>query len=182
MEVTPTVVRVIIISGRSGVGKSTVTYEVCHQLRQRKYAHVHIEADNLDAAYPRPNNNKLMLANLKVVWRNFAALGGDHALILSGTAIVMHQAEIKSVIGEVSDGSVEMQPIILTAGNETVEARLMEREIGTDLEDHLKSSERMAKLLEDFDEGSASRIQTDSRGVENIAGQIVEIIITNKDV
>lgn len=180
-KTTAPIVRLVIISGRSGVGKSSTAFEVCHKLRQRKYPHVHIDADNLDAADPRPWNNKLMLANLRAIWTNYAALKGEHMLILSGTAMVMEHADVKQVVREVSGSDVAMVPIILTASDELVEARLKQREIGTDLESHLVSTEKMGKELDEFNEIPVVRIRTDGRSVEDIAEEIVGIIETMKE-
>jgi adenylylsulfate kinase-like enzyme len=42
----------LLTGGRSGVGKSTVAWEVSAQLQDRSMAHCRIEGDFLDQAYP----------------------------------------------------------------------------------------------------------------------------------
>ena len=138
---------------------------------------MHIDGDNLDAAYPRPEGSGLMLANLKAMWMNFAAMAtgrGGYLLIVSGTAMVMEHSGVRRVVEEVSSCEVVVKGIVLTATEEVVEARLREREIGTDLESHLRSSERMAKELDRFDELSVLRVDTGDQGVPATAERIIE--------
>jgi ABC-type dipeptide/oligopeptide/nickel transport system ATPase subunit len=47
----------LLIGGRSGVGKSTVGWEVSAQLQDRSVAHCLIEGDFLDQAYPPPEGD-----------------------------------------------------------------------------------------------------------------------------
>src|ERR1017187_3900274 len=69
----------LLIGGRSGVGKSTVAWEVSAQLQDCSVAHCLIEGDFLDQAYPPPEGDptrrKRTEDNLTALWRNFAALG-----------------------------------------------------------------------------------------------------------
>lgn len=117
-----------------------------------------------------------MLANLRSMWTNYAALEGDHILILSGTSMVMEHTDIKGVVGEVSGKDVELVAFILTASDGVVETRLKQREIGTDLESHLRSTEMRGKVLDDFDEIPVWRISTDERKVEEIAEEVIEVM------
>lgn len=43
---------VLLIGGRSGVGKTSVAFEVSELLQGADVAHCLIDGDNLDAAYP----------------------------------------------------------------------------------------------------------------------------------
>jgi N-acetyltransferase len=44
----------LLLGGRSGVGKSTVAGELHHLLAQADVKHALIEGDSLDLAYPAP--------------------------------------------------------------------------------------------------------------------------------
>jgi transposase len=62
-------IQLVLLSGPSGSGKSTLAYEVSARLRTRKVMHCHIDADNLDALYPRTDDSELMLRSLQALWR-----------------------------------------------------------------------------------------------------------------
>ena len=53
MTIAPST-ELLLLSGRSGVGKSTVAGELYHLLAQAEVKHALVEGDNLDLAYPVP--------------------------------------------------------------------------------------------------------------------------------
>ena len=82
----PFTLHLLLFSGASGTGKSTLAYEVCHRLRNGQHpsldslapidiqspaVHAHIDADNLDALHPRPEGSELMLEVLAAQWSIF---------------------------------------------------------------------------------------------------------------
>jgi predicted ABC-type ATPase len=75
-------IRVLILNGPVGVGKSTIANTVSEVLEQRGVPHALVEMDYLAAAYPRPDDDpfhqELAVRNLAAVWANFRAAGGDH--------------------------------------------------------------------------------------------------------
>jgi CO dehydrogenase nickel-insertion accessory protein CooC1 len=58
---------VLFIGGRSGVGKSSVAFELHAQLSAQKIKHCVIEGDNLDLAFPPPWEHHLAEQNLAAV-------------------------------------------------------------------------------------------------------------------
>lgn len=94
---------------------------------------------------------------------------------------------IKSIVEEEvcneinARADVKVQGIVLTASDESVESRLRQREIGTDLERHLVSSKKMARILDQFTATCTripvSRIPTDCREVSHIADEVVDLIV-----
>lgn len=71
--------QVLLIGGRSGVGKPPVAYAISAQLHELGVAHCHVEGDNPDAAYPKPADDPSGTgpteANPATLWRNYAARG-----------------------------------------------------------------------------------------------------------
>jgi len=87
---------VILIAGRSGVGKSTTAYEVSRQLAASHVRHALIEGDNLDQAYPAPWRQGIPLAerNLAAMWLNYRELGYSK-LIYTNTVSVLEIATLR---------------------------------------------------------------------------------------
>lgn len=171
----------ILLSGPSGTGISTLAYELCHRLRQplsspRRRPHAHIDADNLDAIYPKPTGLEVMLKGLEalwgVLWRNVlrnAELGdgdGDSSdgkqkwgqgmrkkvLIVSGTAVVLEAEGVRRAVDDVVGREVEVEVVglVLKAEVVVVEGRLRGWVLGEELAMHLESSRRMRGLLEEW--------------------------------
>ncbi len=72
----------LFVGGRSGVGKTTVAFELHFLLGRKGVQHALIEGDNLDLAYPAPDEHGVPLAemNLRAMWRNYQR-HGYHRLI-----------------------------------------------------------------------------------------------------
>jgi hypothetical protein len=101
----------LLIGGRSGVGKSAVGNELHHLLVEREVMHRFIEGDNLDLAYPPPWEYGLAEANLSVMWRNYQALG-HHRLIYANTFSVLCSDQLVAAIDGASPVSYSPPPTI----------------------------------------------------------------------
>jgi hypothetical protein len=168
----------LLIGGRSGVGKSTVAWEVsaqlqdCAQLRDGPVAHCLIEGDFLDQAYPPPEGDptrrKLTEDNLTALWRNFAALG-YWRLIYTNTVSILESDLIVRAMG----GNPRITAVLLTSTDETAGVRLSAREIGSQLDAHVHRSSAMARQLDKAAPSSVVRVPTDDRDVISIARDVV---------
>ena len=87
---------VVLIGGRSGVGKSSVGWEVAAQLAAADIGHALIEGDFLDAVHPAPagdpHRSRLTCRNLAALWANYADLG-CRRLVYTNTAGVLPSEE-----------------------------------------------------------------------------------------
>jgi len=166
--------RLLLIAGRSGVGKSTVAHAVSARLRDLQVGHCHIEGDNLDAAYPKPaddpHGTALTEANLAALWSNYADRG-HHRLIYVNTVSVLEPEVIVRAVG----GPCDVVGVLLTGTDRTVEQRLRGRERGRELAVHLERSRRAAHLLQDRSPAGTHRVRTDGRLPEDVASDVVAL-------
>jgi hypothetical protein len=162
----------LLIGGRSGVGKSTVAWEVSAQLQDCSVAHCLVEGDFLDQAYPPPagdpTRRKLTEDNLGALWRNFAALG-YRRLIYTNTVSILESDVIVRAMG----GHPRITSVLLTSTDETASARLSAREIGSQLDTHVHRSSAMAQRLDQAALRPVVRVPTDGRDVISIARDVV---------
>ncbi|MEV6276825.1 hypothetical protein [Nocardia sp. NPDC051832] len=85
---------VLFIGGRSGVGKSSVGYEVHAQLSAAGVRHCLIEGDFLDmAAYPPMDSRGLAERNLAAMWANYRALGCRRMIYINTASVVADVVE-----------------------------------------------------------------------------------------
>ena len=161
---------VLLIGGRSGVGKSTVGYEIHAQLSATGVQHFLIEGDNLDMAYPPPWEHSLAEKNLTAVWANYHALG-YRRMIYTNTASVLKKVitDLTAAIGD----DPHVTAVLLRCSDTTAHHRLSQREIGTALDQHVERSALMARTLDERTPRWAHRVQTDDRTVADIAAEII---------
>ena len=163
----------LLIAGRSGVGKTTVGAEISAQLQAAGVAHCLIEGDTLDQAFPAPPGDpartKLTEANLAALWRNYATRG-YRRLIYTNTVSVLEPDLIVRAMG----GAPRIIAVLLTARDDTARRRLGAREIGSQLDVHVRRSAAMAVRLETTASPEVVRMPTDGRPVRDIAREVIE--------
>ncbi|MEU9714366.1 hypothetical protein [Streptomyces sp. NPDC047976] len=165
---------VLLIGGRSGVGKSAVGWEVSVRLRAARVAHCLVEGDNLDQAHPAPpgdpDRSRLTEANLAALWRNYTALG-QRRLIYTNTFSVLDPALITRAMG----GTPRVIGVLLTAADATARRRLAVRETGSQYDAHVRRSDLMSRRLEAEAPPWVVRVPTDGRSVADIALDLVAL-------
>ena len=173
-------IKVIIISGRSGSGKTSASNQVHARFSENAIPHVCLEGDNLDEIYPKESDAEIFLTNLSSMWQNFVRLRGCTRLLINGTGVVLEVDNIRkaleeaSKVGDDKSVAVEMRAIVLCSSDETVEARLQNRETDLTLNQHLESSSKMAGVLGQLQGDWLEFIETGGRSVSEVADQIVE--------
>ena len=166
----------LLIGGRSGVGKSTVGWEVSARLRAAAVAHAIVEGDFMGQVHPAPPGDPDRAAiterNLAAVWANFAAVG-CRRLVYTNTASVLPRAT--GMVERAMGSGVRIVRILLTASDATATARLTGRELGSELADGLASSTRMSRRLADLAVAGTVRVATDGRSVPDIAREVTAL-------
>ncbi len=163
-------IEVLLIAGRSGVGKTTVSYEVSECLRVHDIPHALVDGDNLDAVYPPVDGPALTERNLAAIWKNYRLLGHDR-LIYVNTVSVLEDAMIRRAIDE----DVRISGVLLQSTDAAALERLARREIGTTLDVHLERSAAASALLEADAPAWVHRVPTDGRTVRQIAVSILHL-------
>ncbi len=166
--------QVVFIGGRSGVGKSAVAAEMSHQLARSDVQHCVIEGDNLDLAHPTPweQGHPLAEMNLAAMWRNYK-LFGYRRLVYTNTAAV--QEEVMETLARSMGDQPTATAVLLTATDAWALERLRRREVGSDLDAHVKRSTAAASRLEGAAPSWVRRITTDDRTVHDIAAEVIAL-------
>lgn len=163
--------QVLLVAGRSGVGKTSVAAEASELLQAAGVAHCLIDGDNLDAAYPKapedPHGTALTEANLRALWTNYAAIGHSRVIYVNTVSVLEVAMVLRAVGGRTARG------VLLTATEATAASRLTGREIGSALERHLQRSAVMAAHLESEAGAEVARVPTDGRRVADVATTVL---------
>ncbi|WP_407565015.1 AAA family ATPase [Streptomyces sp. 184] len=171
-----TITEVLLIGGRSGVGKSTVGYEVSARLRAADIGHALIEGDVLDHLHPAPpgdpHRTLLTEHNLAAIWATYAALG-CRRLIYTNTAAVL--ASESGLFARALGADLRVVRVLLTASDATARDRLAGRELGSEHAQQVRRSAFMARRLEEQAAAGTVRVATDGRGVMEIAAEVAGV-------
>lgn len=160
--------------GRSGVGKTTVGWEVAAQLRAAAVSHVIIEGDYMGQVHPGPEGDpdasQLVERNLAAVWANFAECG-YRRLIYTNTLSVL--PAMSGMFERAMGADVRIVRVLLTVSDSIARERLVGRELGSELEQGLEASTHKAGLLDKQAAADTARVVTDGRPVVDIAREVV---------
>ncbi|HWM02105.1 MAG TPA: AAA family ATPase [Actinophytocola sp.] len=164
----------LLIGGRSGVGKTTVGWEVSARLRAAAVAHAIIEGDFMGQVHPAPvgdpDRSRLTESNLTAVWANFARRG-YRRLIYTNTLSVL--PERTGMFQRAMGSGVRLVRVLLTASHTTASERLVSRELGSELAEGLRTSADRARVLDELTAADVVRVATDGRPVMDIAREVV---------
>lgn len=157
----------LLVGGRSGVGKSAAAFALHDRLARRDVHHAVIEGDALDLAHPSPSGYGLAARNLRALWSNYRALG-YRRLILTNTVSVLEADELAVAMGD----APRVTAVLLQASDAVIRERLGRREHGESLAAHLERSGRASELLEQRTDSSVHRIMTDGLDAEGVAARL----------
>jgi hypothetical protein len=161
--------QLLLIGGRSGVGKSSVAFALHDLLSAERVRHAVIEGDGLDLAWPAPWEHGLAERNLAAMWSHYRDLGHTR-LVYTNTVSVLHSGALAAAMGD----DPVVTAVLLTADDETARARLAGREHGDSLAAHVHRSDTAARTLAAAPP-DVHRLPTDGRGVVELAREIRDL-------
>ena len=161
----------LLIGGRSGVGKSSVAHALHALLRESDVQHAVIEGDTLDLAWPPPWEHRLSMRNLAAIWANYRELG-YRRLIYTNTVSVLEADELAEAMGD----HPRISGVLLTAADYVVGARLALRETGDELAAHIERSARAERRLSADTPAWMPRVATDGRAPAEVARTIKALL------
>lgn len=157
----------LLLGGRSGVGKSSVAFALHDLLAADGVRHAVIEGDALDLAWPAPWEHRLAARNLAAMWSNYRELGYSR-LVYTNTVSVLEADELAVAMGD----EPVVTAVLLTADDSTARARLARREQGASLEAHTRRSDAAAHELARRTPPGVHRLRTDGRDAVAIAEEV----------
>ncbi|MBT8163016.1 MULTISPECIES: ATPase [Arthrobacter] len=163
---------VLLLGGRSGVGKTTSALAAHELLKQSDVHHAVIEGDYMDLAYPAPHREfpsaGFAWRNLKAVWANYHAFG-YRRLIYANTASVLFADRIAEAIG----GHPRIIPVLLCCGDSDAARRLSSRNHGATRPEDLERNREAARGLNDGAGTGVFRLDTDALSPTQVAEELV---------
>jgi predicted kinase len=163
---------VLLIGGRSGVGKTTAAIALHELLADRDLRHAVIEGDNLDLAHPAPHvehpGAALAERNLAAMWAGYRELG-HRRLVYTNTTSIVFADELAAAMGD----DPRVTSVLLRASDATATARLDARAVGAaDARDVANSAAKAARL--DELGPHVQRIETDGLTPREVAVRLLE--------
>jgi adenylylsulfate kinase len=157
-------VRVLVISGSMGAGKTTVLGEASDLLAEAKIPHAAIDLDFLTLGYfaSEADGSGLLRRNLAAVWKNYAALGIKRLLLAEAIDTSAKKSEIQRAIPECA-----LVICRLRARLETMRRRVAQREPGMHREKYIVRVAELESLLD--------KAGNDDFTVENDALPVTEV-------
>lgn len=161
---------VVLIGGRSGVGKTSVAHALHALLAAADVRHAVVEGDYLALAHPAPHAARLTERNLRSVWSAYRDLG-YRRLVYTNTVSPQYADDLAAAMG---DGP-RVTAVLLTVDDETARTRLAQREAGEELRRHVERSDAAARALERGCPPSVHRVDTGGSAPEAVARQVAAL-------
>ncbi|WP_258367570.1 AAA family ATPase [Curtobacterium sp. MCBD17_008] len=162
---------VLLVGGRSGVGKSTVAAALHELLAAAEVRHVVIEGDTLDLAWPAPHlehpEARLAERNLAAVWANARALG-HHRPVFTNSVSVLGAPRLAAAIGD----DPIVTAVLLRAADDVVRDRLARRAGGSAPPADVRRSSATARRLDSAVTDHVERVDTDGSAPVEIARRL----------
>jgi N-acetyltransferase len=158
----------LVIGGRSGVGKSTAAAALHDLLTARDVPHAVVEGDALDLAHPFPTGASA--ENLAAVWSRYRARG-LRRLVVTNTVSVLEGDMYATAMGD----RPRVTSVLLTADDDTARDRLARREHGPSYDAHVARSDAAARRLEADAGPDVHRIATDGRTPADVAAELAAL-------
>jgi hypothetical protein len=163
-------VRLLVISGSVGSGKTTALSEVSDLLKEADMAHAAIDLDRLSIMHPAQGRygDRLMFANLAAIWPVYAAAGVERL-------IVARVVEDRSELQQYREAVPGADPIVcrLTASIQTMQERVRIREPGMIQAEAIARSAELDCILERARAEDFTVDNGPGRSITQVAGDVL---------
>ena len=165
------IVKVVVLSGAPGAGKSSLAEEMFDQLQERDIRHAVIDVDALCLSYPfragDPYNSVTAIENVASVWANFSRQGIDRLVLVR---VVESRADVERLLAAVPGGRATV--CHLAASSTTVEERIRRREAGSSTESLVARGRQLAAMAPDADFVDIV-LETDGKALDELATELL---------
>jgi gluconate kinase len=162
-------VKVLVISGSMGAGKTTVLGEASTVLRKADVRHAAIDLDHLsEGHYVESYRDEVMLRNLTAMWANYAAAGATRALVCKPIDTIAKREQLEAALP-----GADIVVCRLRAALETMQSRVRARELGSS---HDELVAHVAVLEDYLDAGAVEDFCVDNdndRPVVEVAHEVL---------
>jgi adenylylsulfate kinase len=164
-------IEVLLLTGPTGVGKTSVAHGIADILEERSVSHAVIDLDALRYAFPRPEkdpfNMEIGYKNLTSIWQNYREYGVTHVIIPN---VVERNEDIKKIKQIISNSHISL--IRLTASLDTIHNRLKKREEGDSLQWHIDRATQLHQELRDSSLEDLA-VETEGKSVREVVSEII---------
>ena len=165
---------VLVLTGPTGVGKTTVAFEILEQLVAAGIGHAMVDTDELDRIHPAPvgdpHKTQLTKRNLAAVWENLRSAGAER-LVLTGVFVALED-ELRWLREAVPGG--EFSVVRLRASDDVLVERLGRRELGSGFTQHARRTVEQARAMDGEPEGDRLVVETTGRSVVDVAREVLD--------
>jgi broad-specificity NMP kinase len=165
----------LVIGGRSGVGKTTSAIALHELLKADGVQHAVIDGDYLDLAEPAPHLAhplaRLAERNLAAMWANYRELD-YRRLVLTNTVAVLYAADLAQAMGD----DPRVVTVLLRADDASTRERLSGRNTEPDVTATLAASALSAARLDAAAPAEVHRLDTDGLLPQDVAQQLRRLV------
>lgn len=144
----PSDVPVLLLTGPTGAGKTTIAMESARLLNAAEVPHAMVDLAVIAECSPRPPddpwNERLLHRNLACMWQNFRQAGADRLILCR----VLEDRSLLRYVAEAVPGA-QITVIRLTAKLSELHARIYSREAGRDPQWYLDVATSLAVKLDE---------------------------------
>jgi adenylylsulfate kinase len=161
----------LVLTGTVGSGKTAVAIEIGHVLEEQGKSAAVVDLDWLGWLHMRSSAvtaDELIARNLAAIWPNLREAGMRYAVLARA---ILGREGLDALRAAATDADLVV--VRLTASPSTIERRLRQRDSGQELEEHLRESTEMSRVmdregLEDF------TVANDDRSPGGVAREVLQ--------